>query len=227
MSNAVGPARLLSLAAHELATPAGVLGGCLKIVRLAGSADGERRERALAQAERSYDRLAELLTEMSELWRLEAGEATFNRAPLSVGRVLEEVADTWTARLQLQPGVRLHVEAAAVARDRVLSDPARLPRALGGLLAAVARHSVEGTTLAIEGRRVAGPVALVRVLVGEAAARPAAHQRIERVPLDEFEGGLGLALPIARRVIEADGGSVGAVAGTRSLVLFADLPVYS
>jgi signal transduction histidine kinase len=222
MPNAFGTARLLSLAAHELATPAGVLGGCLKILRLSDPGDPDRRERALAQAERSYERLAELLAEMSDLWRLEAGEAVFNRQPMPIRPVLQDVVRSPAA--WLPANVTVHLEADALSNERVMADPGRLRRAFGGLLAAVARHLSEDSTLMIQGLRLDGTQPVVRVIFSDAATTPATVAGVERVPLDEFEGGLGLALPIARRVIEADGGTVCALAGAKPLALIADLP---
>jgi hypothetical protein len=45
-----------------------------------------------------------------------------------------------------------------------------------------------------------------------------------REPLDEFESGLGLSVPIARRVIQAEGGSVSTAAAARTIVV--ELPVH-
>ena len=51
------------------------------------------------------------------------------------------------------------------------------------------------------------------------------HDAID--PFDEFESGFGLALPIARRVLEADGGAIARIAGVTPLALVAELPAHT
>jgi K+-sensing histidine kinase KdpD len=221
MPNVPRGMQLLSLAAHELRTPAGVIGGCLRIVRMAGDGDPARRDKALAQAERSYERLVELLAELSDLWRLEVGEAVFNRQPVALGTALHGAARH--AAVRLPEGVVVQVDADAIGTERIAADPTRLERAVAALVLAVSRH-VPGPALVLRARRTTDPTGGVRVVVagGETAAEP---PETGRRPVHEFESGLGLALPIACRVIEADGGTVQSFGTGPAFALVAEWPI--
>jgi signal transduction histidine kinase len=221
MSSAPRAMRLLSLAAHELRTPAGVIGGCLKIVRMVPP-DDVRREKALSQAERNYERLVELLGEMSDLWRLEVGEAVFNRQRVSIDPLLGSAAHAVESKLTREHAI--HVDSQGLSAFSVMTDPVRLERAFVALLLAAARHAPNNERLTIQARPLDG-TARMRVLFS-GAGDSALTQVGQGAAIDEFEGGLGLALPIARRVIEADGGAVYVLADVRPLTLAAELPAH-
>jgi hypothetical protein len=67
----------------------------------------------------------------------------------------------------------------------------------------------------------------VRVVFALGTAPDPAAEPPRRQTLDEFESGLGLALPIARRVIEAEGGMICAWDASTPPVLVVELPVVS
>lgn len=218
MSDAPRALRLLSLAAHELRTPVGVIGGCLSMAQGVGT-DLGRRDRALAQASRNYERVVELLAEMSDLWRLEAGEAVFNRGPLKPDTALRNAIRDLTPKLP--EGVTVDLDVASLGPLRVMADAVRLERALTAIVLAVARHAVG--RVAVVARPVA-EAARVQIVVGHDPGPDwPPPEGSARVPPDEFESGLGLSLPIARRVLEADGGSLHAVPSPGAYQLIAEL----
>lgn len=222
MSDVPRGLRLLSLAAHELRTPIGVIGGCLSLAQAAG-ADLARRDRALAQASRNYERAVELLAEMSDLWRLEAGEAVFNRRPLPPEPALRHAVRDVAARLP--EGITVDLKVGDLGHARVEVDAVRFERALAAIVLASARQAISGVTLAVRLTTDGSRVQVVAARDRADAASPPADA--VRTPVDEFTAGLGLALPIARRVIEADGGTLHAVALPDAFLLVIELPVAS
>ena len=68
--------RTLSLAVHELRTPVTVVAGYLRMLlkEQAGPLN-DKQQRMLEEAERSCGRISALVSELSELGRLEGGEA--------------------------------------------------------------------------------------------------------------------------------------------------------
>jgi signal transduction histidine kinase len=99
------------------------------------------------------------------------------------------------------------------AQERALveGDAARLRAVVTSLIAALAREVIDGRGLVID-RRIGAfegrGMALV-VVADHARARELAEVDVTALgPFDEMRGGSGLALPIARRVIEAHGGRI-------------------
>jgi signal transduction histidine kinase len=216
--------RLLSLAAHELRTPANVIGGALRLLQVAGDERAPMREQALRQAERNYEHLVELLAEMSEVWRLESGEAVFNRQPVAVDAMLQAAVRAAAPRLAARGSAA--AESAAVTGARVLADPTRLQRAFSGLFLAVARHLHEETHVCARAALPATMPGTVRIVFSDGSGPDPSGGIGPRTAIDEFESGLGFALPIARRVIQADGGTLEAVAG-RPPAFVVELPLLS
>jgi len=101
----------------------------------------------------------------------------------------------------------------------VAGDRTRIAAAVKALMQSAVRERVEPGILSVR-CSVAGPVGgqaprWAVLVIGDDAAVP----ELERVALeppdafDEWRGGLGLALPVARRVIEKHGGAVWCASG--------------
>ncbi|MBA3639301.1 MAG: hypothetical protein M3541_19625 [Acidobacteriota bacterium] len=208
--------KLLSLAVHELRTPITVVGGYLRMVlkERAGPISDQQRK-LLEEAEKSCGRLSALVTEMSELSALEGGTATFNAATVDLGRVLNEALEGVPALPDREVGLVLDGDSQA----RLSGDATRLKSALTALLAALRREIVTSDRLIlrlVSGEFDGAPVS--KLAFGEpetidaiAAADPASLERF-----NEWRGGSGLSLAIARRVIEQHGGRLFAPPGETS-----------
>ena len=211
MSNAPAEPRwpkLLSLAVHEFRTPITVVAGYIRMVlkERAGPISDQQRK-LLEEAEKSCGRLSALVSEMSDLSALEGGTAAFNSATVDLGGVLAEAADAVPGLPDREVG--LVVDGTGPAE--LSGDAARLRSALTALLVALRREVVSSDRLVI--RRSSAQLngsAVSTLAIGEpqtidaiAAADPATLERF-----DEWRGGSGLSLAIARRVIERHGGSV-------------------
>ena len=101
--------RLLSLAVHEFRTPITVVAGYLRMVlkERAGPISDQQRK-LLEEAEKSCGRLSALVAEMSDLSGLEAGSAPFNRAPLDLSALVQDVVAAMP--VPQEPGVSVILE---------------------------------------------------------------------------------------------------------------------
>lgn len=199
-------AQLLSLAVHELRTPASVVSGYLRMLQRDTEAPlSERQRKMIDEAEKSCARLIALVGEMSEVSKLDAGLVRFAADGIDIWPLVKDVADG--VHEADSRGVHLTVRGSA-AGATVRGDAARLRTALASVFRAILREQPDATTLAVD-RRVAvqdGRTLAIIIIADESRVQPA----YEAAPavFDDRRGGLGLTLPIARRIIEAHGGRV-------------------
>jgi len=196
--------QLLSLAVHEFRTPASVVGGYLRMLQRDGeTALTERQRKMVDEAEKSCGRLVALIAEMSDISKLDAGLMSLARQPLDVFILVGEVAELVQEAKDRE--VRLEVRGDA-AGAQMNGDAARLRSAFDAVFRAILRERPGPSTLIAE-RRIdtRGGLTSAVVVVADAASVQVAYERAP-APFDEKRGGLGLALPLARRVIEGHGG---------------------
>ena len=207
--------RVMSLAVHELRTPVTVVAGYLRmLLREQGGPLTDKQRKMVEEAERSCARIAALVTEMSELGKLEGGDLPFSVQEFDLSSLLSEVAsgmhegDDRGVRVELQGANQPLV---------VSGDRTRLSAALTSLLHAAVREQGDPGVVVVDCSIVKNdrPWAVVAIGVPTLIAPLRDHAGPSRT-FDEWIGGLGMALPVARRVVEAHGGSLWSVDGTTS-----------
>jgi len=202
--------RLLSLAVHEFRAPVSVVGGYLRMLQRDGDSPlSERHRKMVEEAEKSCARLVALIAELSDVSKLDAGLVTLDRQPLDAFALIAEVAEQVSEARDRD--VRLEVRGQQDGAH-MSGDAPRLRTAFGAILRAILRERAGPCTVVAE-RRVemrAGRTSAILV-VAEDSSVQAAYDR-EPAPFDEERGGMGLALPLARRIIERHGGRLWAPA---------------
>jgi signal transduction histidine kinase len=198
--------QLLSLAVHELRTPASVVGGYLRMLqRDTESPLNARQRKMIDEAEKSCARLVQLVAELSDVSKLDAGLITLGRQPLDLFDLVGEVAAG--VHEQQDREVRFEVRGDSSGAP-INGDAARLATAFHSIFRAILREQSAASVVIAERRlQKAGPRTSAVIVVTEAGRVQAAYSE-PAGPFDEKRGGLGLALPIARRIIEAHGGVV-------------------
>jgi signal transduction histidine kinase len=196
--------QLLSLAVHEFRTPVSVVGGYLRMLQRDAAGElNDRQRKMIDEAERSCARLVALIAELSDVSKLDSGAIALARQPVDVFALVSDVAEQVQEARDRE--VRLEVRGENGAAG-LTGDVARLRSAFDAVFRAVLREKA-GPCLVIVDRRLEtrdGQRAAVLV-VSDADSAQAVYER-ERGAFDEKRGGLGLALPLARRVIEGHGG---------------------
>lgn len=210
-------AELLALAVHEFRTPVTVVGGYLRMLAREQLGPLTDRQRSLIEeAEKSCARLGALVAEMSDLSNLEAGSAHVALDEVDLVALVDEAA------AQVTEGRDRHVTITRVSDAPslvVAGDRTRLLAAVSAVLVAVLREQGgpgEVTVRTCQHSDGARPMAALAVGPGD-TARFVLTSDGPDARLNEGRGGLGLALPIARRVIERLEGRIWSSAAERTL----------
>lgn len=207
--------RTMSLAVHELRTPVTVVCGYIRMVlKEHGGPLTEKQKKMLQEAERSCERITALVAEMSDLGKLESRELQVARQDVDLAALVAEVASDMHEGEDR--GVRLEVRAPNRPVP-VVGDRARLSAAIATLLHAALRERGDAGVIVAACTVIESTPAWAVLAVGEEDALPSLVDAGlgTQPPFDEWRGGLGLALPVARRVVETLGGAVWSAPGDR------------
>jgi signal transduction histidine kinase len=206
--------RAMSLAVHELRTPVTVVSGYLRmLLREQAGPLNEKQKKMLEEAERSCARIGALVGEMSELGKLVSGETKVGAQPIDLAALLAELA----SGMHEGDDRGVHVETRGTSEPvMVTGDRARLSTALRALMHAAVRERGEPGVILVECRVLteSTPASALVTIGDEATVRALLDAARDAPPwFDEYRGGLGLALPIGRRVIERQGGVLWSAGG--------------
>lgn len=193
-------ADFLSVTAHELRTPIGVVGAAIDILaRHADDLTGDERGDLLESMAGSASRLRRLLNDLLTASRLEAGTAEFRREPFDVGRVLRRAVDSVAT---VMPSAQITVEAPAGLT--AYGDPDRIAQAVENLVANAVTHGAPPVhVLAVHRDRWVD----VRVSDAGAGVPDRVRERLfERFVTGKPRSGTGLGLYIVREIARAQGG---------------------
>jgi signal transduction histidine kinase len=198
--------QLISLAVHEFRTPASVVGGYLRMLQRDPEQPlSDRQRKMIEEAEKSCTRMVALIAELSDIGKLDAGLVTIQTKPMELFPLLEEVAAHVHEASERDVHLQLRGEATGGSMN---GDAARLRTAFDALFRSILREKAGPATVVVDRRRtVVDGRAMAVVTISQDSTVQDAYER-PRQPFDDKRGGLGLALPLARRVIERHSGRI-------------------
>ncbi len=206
--------RAMSLAVHELRTPVTVVSGYLRmLLRDQAGPLNDKQRKMLEEADRSCTRINALVTEMSELGKLESEVLTMSGPEFDLSILINEVASG------MHEGDDRGITLETRGTDRpvmVAGDRPRLAAVLRALMHAAIRERADAGVIVVESSTFTeSDQSWVTVAIGaEPGLRALADAgRTGDASFDEWRGGLGLALPVGRRVVEGHGGALWSAPG--------------
>jgi signal transduction histidine kinase/DNA-binding response OmpR family regulator len=221
-------AEFAQVMSHELRTPLTSIAGALDIV-LSGYAGplSDRQLRYVDMARQAATRMNQLVDQLLDLARAQAGTITVATAPVQLDRLAREVIDRYRAAAATK---QLTIVLGASAEDiSIVGDPERLSQVLGNLLTNAIRFSPQGGVIDVQ---VFGPP------LSEDAVGVSVHNSGEPIANDEHErifepfsassrrvGGTALGLSISRSIVEAHGGRIWVESGLTGTKFVFTLPV--
>jgi signal transduction histidine kinase len=199
----------VSMVSHELRTPLGLIKGYTgSLLEPDLLPDEATRREFLTVIDEETDRLTELVSNLLDMSRIEAGTLRVDPQPTELGRLLEASGARLRAR---EPGRRLTVDVPAEL-PKVLADERRIVQVVDNLLTNAARYSPAGAEIGLRARAVDGHVEVAVLDQGPGVPGDKRDQVFDKFVRLEGAGaqpgGTGLGLAICRGIVQAHGGAI-------------------
>ncbi len=200
---------LVADVAHELRSPLTNIQGTIEAMR-----DGlmDRGDSSLDMLHEQTLHLSHLVDDLGLLAMAEAGDLRLDVRPDSMEEAARRSVEAFRARAESK-GVGLTVESAGDL-PMVLMDRQRTQQIIGNLLDNAIRHTPEGGRVSVHiARTEAGAVSVAVRDTGAGISEddlPVIFERLHRLDPSRTRatGGAGLGLTIAKRLVEAQGGTI-------------------
>jgi signal transduction histidine kinase len=199
---------LVAAVSHDLRTPLASLRLLVESID-DGVATGETRDRYLAEIRTHVAVLSDLIDDLFELSRIEAGEISWSIRQVELGPLIDETVAAMRAQADAR-GVRV---AADLPADGLLAsaDAEKLQRVLFNLIQNAIRHTPADGSVTVRARALGKGVEVEVDDEGEGIAAADAGRVFEpfyRGDAARGEEGAGLGLAIAKAIVEAHGGRI-------------------
>jgi PAS domain S-box-containing protein len=200
----------LAMLAHELRNPLAPIRNALGILALQPDLP-EKARWSNAVIERQVTQLTRLVDDLLDVSRITRGKLRLKSEVADLNAIVERAVESGRPLVETRRH-RLHV-APAKERLEVNADPLRLAQVFQNLLTNAAKYTPEGGDIWIESGRFDGE-AFVKVRDNGSGIPSHMMENIfelfaqgERT-LDRSEGGLGIGLTLARRIVALHGGTI-------------------
>lgn len=201
----------LSRMSHELRTPLNSILGFAQLLELASLAEVDRDN--LNHILKGGYHLLDLINEVLDLARIEAGRLSLSPEPVGMREILRDALDL-VRPLAAERNVRL-APATTIRCDRqVRADRQRLKQVLLNLLSNAIKFNRDGGAVILSCEELAGNRLRIEIADSGNGISEEGLQKIfkpfERLAADQSDvGGTGLGLALSKRLIEAMGGTIG------------------
>jgi PAS domain S-box-containing protein len=199
----------LAMLGHELRNPLAAIQMTAELLRLDG--DAAACSKATDTIKRQTRQLSRMVDDLLEVSRITSGKFALKKERARVVSLLQHAVETARPLIESK-GHQLNVlmPPEPVALD---ADPARLTQALVNLLTNAAKYTPPGGRISLSADQEEGKIVFrvkdTGIGVAPEMLKPIFELFVQAShPLDRSQGGLGLGLPIVRRIVEMHQGTV-------------------
>lgn len=200
----------LATLGHELRNPLAPIRNAIEIIRK-NLSDERRRAWALEIIDRQLHQLSRIIDDLLELARVASGRVGLKKEMAPLRDIVTRAVETARPLIQ-NKGQRLRVELPPTP-IMLNADPARLVQVLSNLMNNAVKHTPRDGTILLAASERNGRLEL-RVRDSGAGIDPKQLPRLfdmfRRAPGSSEDGGLGIGLAFAKRMIELHGGYISA-----------------
>lgn len=197
---------------HELRSPLTSIKGFAEILRMKSKGFTKEQAQSVEVIEESTSGLVELVNDLLDLARSDAGRLSINQRPCEAPGLIEDAAALLRPRIE-EKGQVLQIE---VQDDvpKLFADPDRVRQILINLLTNAHLYTQDGGEITLGARRVEGGVELTVADNGPGVPPDQQEHLFDRfwrgqVGETQAVGGSGLGLPIVKSLVELHGGEIG------------------
>jgi CheY-like chemotaxis protein len=200
----------LSRMSHELRTPMNSILGFAQLLEMGQISAAQLK--SVTHILRSGKHLLQLINEVLDISRIEAGRISLSLEPVELHGMFNEVIDSVTPyALSRSIGLECRVDAGAM---HVMSDRQRLKQVLLNLINNAIKYNHDGGSVRVNAQRL--PDGMVRICVNDTGVGisqddiPKLFTPFERIGAEKSETeGTGLGLTVVKRLIDVMEGRLG------------------
>jgi PAS domain S-box-containing protein len=201
----------IAMISHDLRTPLTSIGGTLTLIQegiYGGISEGGSKR--VLDAQRNVERLINLVSDLLDLEKLEAGRLTMELEPCDVADIIDQSVSSVKSYAE-QKGVVLHVESAGA---KIPADSDRLVQVLVNLISNAVKFSPVGGNVHVSSNSENGHVSLLVKDEGRGIPKEfqeSIFERFQQVAASDGKRsmGSGLGLAICKAIVESHNGSIG------------------
>jgi CheY-like chemotaxis protein len=197
----------LAMLSHELRNPLAAISSALEVIRHPSRSEPDA-QLALERIERQNRVLKRLIDDLLDVNRIAHDKLELSRQPVDLSEAVSAAVESCPLLEDRRLSIRMPETPVLLE-----ADAARLTQALLNLLSNAAKFTPPGGEVSLSAERE-GPWLLLRVRDTGVGIAPDVLPRVFELfyqadhTLERTQGGLGVGLPLARRLIELHGGSI-------------------
>ncbi|MDO8312552.1 MAG: ATP-binding protein, partial [Sideroxyarcus sp.] len=197
---------------HELRTPLNAILGFSNMMRKDPLLQAEQRQH-LDIINRSGEHLLNLINDVLEMAKIEAGRVQVENAPFDLGSLVRDVTDMMQVRAR-EKGLQLRIDQSSEFPRYILGDPGRLRQVLINLLGNAVKFTRQGgITVRFGLKPLAKPQRLLIEVQDSGIGISADDQKRVFEPFVQFgetaaQQGTGLGLSISHQFVQLMGGTI-------------------